>query len=274
MVRNEYVTTTLRETWALRHWKPSTSVTLPLICEATRSWRLTNCQSDQAVKAPYRQMPDHSFGSGLLKKVRAGCIASAAATLLTVLIVGCGTTPTASQPSSTPSSETSPSASTSPAASPTAIASPTPSVPSDWPTVTDSKYGFVLRYPTGWSDVSQRRGDAPGTDEVTSRASATSPAGMIATDWWLTAQAHAPDPSIGCGEPVTSQKSADQLDGQSATRYVRNGTQSDATAQIIDVIAVRGGNCYDLQLITGGGVPAGQATTTFDTIKSSFHFGA
>ena len=64
------------------------------------------------------------------------------------------------------------------------------------------------------------------------------------------------------------------MDGHAATRFVRKGWQADPNGGVIDLIAVVNGDCYALQLITGGGVPAGQAMATFQAIQASYRFGA
>jgi hypothetical protein len=54
---------------------------------------------------------------------------------------------------------------------------------------------------------------------------------------------------------------------------VRKGLQSDPDGGVIDLIAVVNGNCYALQLITGGGVSADQAMAIFQLIQTSYRFG-
>jgi hypothetical protein len=198
--------------------------------------------------------------------------------LLTALVFSaCGSVTTSQTSPAVSAASSAPMASPSPTvASPSpSVTSPTPTIPSDWGVITDSKYGFTLRYPSSWTDKSVARGDPPGSHELTSRAGAQSPAGLAATDWWLTAEAYPPDNSIGCGEPVfPDQKDGVQLDGHPATRFVRNGWQGDRNGQVIDVIAIVSGNCYHLQQITGGGVPADEAMATFQVIQFSYRFSA
>jgi hypothetical protein len=92
------------------------------------------------------------------------------------------------------------------------------------------------------------------------------------SDTWFTVRSFAPDPSLGCGEPSQPDSTtAIFLDRTPAKEFVRTGTQSDAQARVVDIIAVKNGTCFALQLTSGRGVAA-QAVTLMGMIASSFRF--
>lgn len=145
------------------------------------------------------------------------------------------------------------------------------SVPADWPTLTDRSYGFSLRYPSGWTE----KFDQPaGFHALASRSDMASLLELRDSDFWLVAQASKRDASAGCGEPAdeSAEKSDTTLGGQQATRYLIAGTRGDATQHILDVIAVKGGTCYTLQLVAGPAVSVDRAMTTLQEIQSSYRF--
>ncbi len=161
-----------------------------------------------------------------------------------------------------------------PAASGTAApASPTASataVPPDWRSRVDTKAGYALRYPPSWMEVPNQ---GPGTHAFGSRPALTSLTDLGASDTWLTVRSFAPDPSIHCGEPVQYDSTAAvSLDRIPAKEFVRTGTQSDAQARVVDVIAVKGETCFALQLTLGRNV-AQQGVVLMGTFASSFRFG-
>jgi hypothetical protein len=138
-----------------------------------------------------------------------------------------------------------------------------------WPTLTDATFGFSLRYPPGWTE----KFDQPaGFHALASRADMTNLLELQGGDFWLVAQATARDPSAGCGEPADGpvDRAATTLGGLPATRYVVAGTRGDATQHIIDVIAVRSGTCYTLQLVAGGAISLDRAMTTLQAIQDSY----
>ena len=145
-------------------------------------------------------------------------------------------------------------------------------VPSDWATLKDPTYGFSLRYPRGWTEEF----DQPaGFHALASRADLTNLLELQGNDYWLVAQADMRDPSAGCGEPSQGpvDRAATTLDGQPATRYVITGTRGDTTQHIVDVIALRGGNCFTLQLVAGGAIPLDRELSTLQEIQASYRFG-
>ena len=147
-------------------------------------------------------------------------------------------------------------------------------VPADWPTLTDTAYGFSLRYPAGWKE----QFDQPaGFHALASRDDLTNLLELGSHDYWFVAQAGARDPSAGsagCGEPTQGpvQRSATTLGGLGATRYVIAGSRGGETQHIVDVISTRGPNCFTLQLVTGGAIPLDRALSTIQEIQSSYRF--
>lgn len=142
-----------------------------------------------------------------------------------------------------------------------------------WPTLTDASFGYSLRYPPGWTE----KFDQPaGFHALASRSDVNSLLELGGGDYWLVAQAIARDPSAGCGEPSTEgEKQADTtLAGLPAKRYVIEGTRGDTTQHIIDVIAVRSGTCYSLQLVAGGAIPLDRALATLQEIQASYRLRA
>ncbi len=160
-------------------------------------------------------------------------------------------------------------------------AAPTPAAPlaaplaapADWPTLTDAAYGFSLRYPAGWT---QKFDQPAGFHALASRAGMSNLLELQSSDYWLVAQAGARDPATGCSEPDGPgiARTATTLGGQPAVRYLVTGTQGDTTQHIIDVISVRGGSCFSLQLVAGGAIPLDRALSTLQEIQASFRFGA
>ena len=157
-----------------------------------------------------------------------------------------------------------------PAATPSATFG---SVPSNWPTLNDHAYGFSLRYPAGWT---QKFDQPAGFHALASRADLTNLLELQNDDYWFVAQAATRDPSAGCGEPQESpvERSATTLGGQPATRYVVTGNRGGMTQHIVDVILVRGANCFTLQLVAGGGIPLDRALGTIEQIQSTYRFSA
>lgn len=145
------------------------------------------------------------------------------------------------------------------------------SVPADWPTLTDTAYGFSLRYPAGWT---QQFDQPAGFHALASRGDLTNLLELDSHDYWFVAQAGARDPAGGCGEPVEGsvQRSATTLGGLPATRYVVTGDRGGMTQHIVDVISTRGSNCYTLQLVAGGGIPLDRALSTIQEIQTSYRF--
>jgi hypothetical protein len=156
-----------------------------------------------------------------------------------------------------------------PAGAPTAA--PMGAVPANWPTLTDTAYGFSLRYPTGWT---QQFDQPAGFHALASRADLTNLLELDSRDYWFVAQAAARDPSAGCGEPAEGpvQRTATTLGGQQATRYVVTGDRGGMTQHIVDVISTRGSNCYTLQLVAGGAIPLDRALSTIQEIQASYRF--
>jgi hypothetical protein len=143
------------------------------------------------------------------------------------------------------------------------------SIPASWPTLTDTAYGFSLRYPAGWTE----KFDQPaGFHALASRANLSDLLELGNQDYWFVAQAGARDPSAGCGEPGQGQRSATTLGGLAATRYVVTGSQGGRTQHIVDVIASRGSNCYTLQLVAGGAIPLDRELTTMQQIQATYRF--
>jgi hypothetical protein len=143
--------------------------------------------------------------------------------------------------------------------------------PGSWPTLSDATFGYSLRYPPGWME----KFDQPaGFHALASRAGMTSLLDLGGEDYWLVVQAAARDPEAGCGEPSTgpADTSDTTLAGLSAKRYVVAGTRGDTTQHIIDVVAVRGGTCYTLQLVAGPAIPVDRALATLQQIQASYRF--
>ena len=142
-------------------------------------------------------------------------------------------------------------------------------VSASWPVLNDASFGYSLRYPPGWTE----KFDQPaGFHALASRADMTSLLDLQGDDFWLVAQASTPDPSAGCGEPADGpvDRAATTLGGLPATRYVVAGTRGDATQHIFDVVAVRSGTCYTLQLVAGGAISQERALTTLQAIQDSY----
>jgi hypothetical protein len=144
-------------------------------------------------------------------------------------------------------------------------------IPSNWPTLTDTAYGFSLRYPAGWT---QKFDQPAGFHALASRDGLTNLLELQDHDYWFVAQAGARDPSAGCGEPAEGpvQRTAVTLGGQQATRYVVTGSRGGVTQHIVDVISIRGGNCFSLQLVAGGAIPLDRALSIIQAIQSSYRF--
>jgi hypothetical protein len=150
-------------------------------------------------------------------------------------------------------------------------AAPAAAVPANWPTLTDTAYGFSLRYPAGWSE----KFDQPaGFHALASRADLSNLLELGSQDYWFVAQAGARDPASGCGEPAQGpvERSSTTLGGLPATRYVVTGTQGDRVQHIVDVISLRGVNCFTLQLVTGAAIPMDRALSTLQQIQTSYRF--
>jgi hypothetical protein len=146
-------------------------------------------------------------------------------------------------------------------------------IPANWPTLTDTAYGFSLRYPAGWTE----KFDQPaGFHALASRPDLTNLLELGNQDYWFVAQAGARDPESGCGEPSQGpvDRTATTLGGLPATRYVVTGNQGERTQHIVDVIAVRGVNCFTLQLVAGGAIPMDRAMSTLQEIQASYRFSA
>lgn len=146
-------------------------------------------------------------------------------------------------------------------------------VPASWPTLTDTAYGFSLRYPVGWTE----KFDQPaGFHALASRDDLANLLELQNDDYWFVAQAGARDPSAGCGEPSQGpvDRSATTLGGLPATRYVVTGSRGGMTQHIVDIISVRGSNCFTLQLVAGGAIPLDRALSTIQEIQSSYRFSA
>ena len=144
-------------------------------------------------------------------------------------------------------------------------------IPANWPTLTDTAYGFSLRYPAGWTE----KFDQPaGFHALASRDDLTNLLELGNNDYWFVAQAGARDPSAGCGEPTQGpiERSATTMGGLAATRYVITGSRGGQTQHIVDVISTRGSNCFTLQLVTGGAIPLDRALSTIQEIQSSYRF--
>ena len=144
-------------------------------------------------------------------------------------------------------------------------------IPANWPTLTDTAYGFSLRYPAGWTE----KFDQPaGFHALASRDDLTNLLELGNNDYWFVAQAGARDPSAGCGEPTQGpvQRTATTMGGLAATRYVITGSRGGETQHIVDVISTRGANCFTLQLVTGGAIPLDRAMSTIEEIQSSYRF--
>jgi hypothetical protein len=142
-------------------------------------------------------------------------------------------------------------------------------VSASWPTLADASFGYSLRYPPGWTE----KFDQPaGFHALASRADMTSLLDLQGGDFWLVAQASPRDPSAGCGEPGDgpADRATTTLGGLPATRYVVAGTRGDATQHILDVIALRSGTCYTLQLVAGGAIPLDRALATLQAIQDSY----
>jgi hypothetical protein len=144
-------------------------------------------------------------------------------------------------------------------------------IPSNWPTLTDTAYGFSLRYPAGWT---QKFDQPAGFHALASRDGLTNLLELQDHDYWFVAQAGARDPSAGCGEPAEGpvQRTAVTLGGQQATRYVVTGSRGGVTQHIVDVISIRGGNCFSLQLVAGGAIPLDRALSIIQAIQGSYRF--
>jgi len=150
-------------------------------------------------------------------------------------------------------------------------AAPSGAVPAGWATLTDRAYGFSLRYPAGWTE----KFDQPaGFHALASRSDLSNLLELGNQDYWFVAQAGARDPSSGCGEPAQGPvaRTATTLGGLPATRYVVTGTQGDRMQHIVDVISVRGANCFTLQLVAGGAIPMDRVLSTMDEIQASYRF--
>jgi len=146
-------------------------------------------------------------------------------------------------------------------------------IPADWPTLTDTAYGFSLRYPAGWT---QKFDQPAGFHALASRADMADLLELQNDDYWFVAQAGARDPSSGCGEPAGGQaeRTATTLDGQPAARFVVTGSRGDMTQHIVDVIASHGRNCFTLQLVAGGAIPLSRVLSTMQEIQASYRFSA
>lgn len=146
---------------------------------------------------------------------------------------------------------------------------PASAVPGDWQTLSDASFGFSLRYPPGWTEKFDQ---PPGFHALASRADMSSLLDLAGGDYWLVAQATARDPSAGCGEPSPAPPgtASTSLAGLPAKRYVIEGTRGDTTQHIIDVIAVRNGTCYSLQLVAGPAVPLDRALGMLGQIQGSY----
>jgi hypothetical protein len=145
--------------------------------------------------------------------------------------------------------------------------------PASWSTLTDTAYGFSLRYPAGWTE----KFDQPaGFHALASRADLSNLLELGNQDYWFVAQAGARDPSSGCGEPAQGPvvRTATTLGGMPATRYVVTGTQGDRMQHIVDVISLRGVNCFTLQLVAGGAIPMDRVLSTIQEIQASYRFSA
>jgi hypothetical protein len=150
-----------------------------------------------------------------------------------------------------------------------------PSTPANWQTITDSRDGYLFRYPAGWVDVSGLRGDPPGSHEVASSAAAANPASMGPSDWHFYVYGAFPKNSTtGCGEPIDGYQGATGVNGRQAKLFVRQGTQADPNQWVIDVIAERSGTCTWFQQVTGNRVAGDRAMATLKVIQASFRFGA
>jgi hypothetical protein len=141
--------------------------------------------------------------------------------------------------------------------------------PGDWATLTDASFGFSLRYPPGWTE----KFDQPaGFHALASRPDMSSLLDLAGGDYWLVAQAAPRDPSAGCGEPAPAppDTASTTLADLPAKRYVVAGTRGGTTQHIIDVIAVRNGTCYTLQLVAGPAVPLDRALGVLGEIQASY----
>jgi len=168
---------------------------------------------------------------------------------------------------------------------PTIAASPTPTpIPTNSPacelststegqTIVDSKYCYSFRLPTGGTDVSQAIGSASGSHDVTNRPALLNPFQLGASDWWLVVTVAPPHAVVGCSEPTNAdERGSTRLGDQSATRFVRKGTQHDPQALVIDVIATRDGLCYGLQLISGYAISEDSSKSIMSGVQASFTF--
>lgn len=163
----------------------------------------------------------------------------------------------------TPSSSATPSASPSPS-------SPLPTPPSDWKTVTDLQYGYTFSYPSVWTEVSH----PDGAHYMASRPTLTNPFVLEPNDWWLGVLAAPPNQTIGCGEPLNpDERYVTYLGDQAATEFAVKGSQHDPDVWVLDVITLRGGSCYQLQLMTGSAISENSAKATLVTVQSTFLFG-
>lgn len=142
-------------------------------------------------------------------------------------------------------------------------------VPPDWRSLVETKAGYALRYPQSWVEVPTQ---GPGSHGFGSRSGVTSLAEVAASDTWFTVRSFAPDPSIHCGEPSQPDSTtAILVDRTPAKEFVRTGTQSDAQARVVDIIAVKSETCFALQLTSGRSVVQ-QAVGLMETIAGSFRF--
>jgi hypothetical protein len=150
---------------------------------------------------------------------------------------------------------------------------PLGAIPANWPTLTDTAYGFSLRYPAGWTE----KFDQPaGFHALASRNDLSNLLELGNSDYWFVAQAGARDPSAGCGEPTQGpvERTATTMGGLAATRYVITGSRGSQTQHIVDVISQRGINCFTLQLVAGGAIPLDRVLSTIQEIQASYRFSA
>jgi hypothetical protein len=205
----------------------------------------------------FRRRPHHARAMWVRRLITSGIMGVACA----IGLCNCG---------SSSVGQASPQASASASSSPSATAA----VPADWKSSADSRYGYVFRYPETWTEVNQGT-TPPGFHFIASRPTLTNLGELRSTDWWLVMSAYAPDPVNQCGQPVNPLETSPLvLDGKPATRFVRQGTQNDAGAWVIDARAVWSSRCYAIQLNAGSGQGKDEVLVTFDQIAAGFRYGS
>ena len=134
----------------------------------------------------------------------------------------------------------------------------------------DAGSGYSLTYPAGWVVV--ETGSPADFHFLASRTGLMNARGLTGSDFWFSAVASAPDPTIRCGAPLGSlTQIAISMDGVAGNLYTRRGVQ-DSDFPTGDAIAERGGRCYHLQLTGGPAVATTEVGNLLGTIALSFRF--